>query len=62
MDISKKKLETLLNEFPEDVDMEEFMYRLYLLKKIEQGEESYQSGQTLSHKETTDRLSAKWRN
>ncbi|HLA38097.1 MAG TPA: hypothetical protein VJZ02_06500 [Candidatus Brocadiales bacterium] len=62
MNISKSKLETLLKELPEKVDIEEVMYRLYLLQKIEAGEADIREGRVLSHKVAMKRLSKKWRN
>ncbi len=32
--VSKSELEKLIENFPDTVDIEELMYRLYLLKKI----------------------------
>ena len=60
MNISKSKLETLLKELPDKVDIEEVMYRLYLLQKIERGETAIQKGRTLSHRDAMERLSKKW--
>lgn len=62
MNISKSKLETLLKELPEKVDIEEVMYRLYLLQKIEAGGADIREGRVLSHKVAMKRLSKKWRN
>jgi len=62
MNISKTKLETLFKELPENVDIEEVMYRLYLLQKIEAGERDIQAGGTLPHKDAMERLSRKWQN
>ncbi|MCH8156509.1 MAG: hypothetical protein IID18_01945 [Nitrospinae bacterium] len=62
MHISKKALETLIKELPEEVETEEVMYRLYLLQKIETGENSIREGHTLSHAEAKERLSRKWQN
>lgn len=62
MNISKAKLETLFKELPENVDIEEVMYRLYLLQKIEAGERDIKEGRTLSHKDAMERLSGKWQN
>lgn len=59
MNISKVKLETLFKQLPENVDIEEVMYRLYLLQKIEAGERDIQEGRTLSHKDAMERLSKK---
>jgi len=62
MNISKKKLESLVDGLPDEVDTEEVMYRLYLLQKIEMGENDVQKGRTLSNSDAIDRLSNKWRN
>ena len=60
MNISKSKLEVLIKELPDNVDIEEVMYRLYLLQKIEAGEMAIQEGKTLSHEDALERLSKKW--
>jgi len=60
MNIPKSKLEALIKELPDQVDIEEVMYRLYLLQKIEAGESAIEEGQTLSHKEAMERLSKRW--
>lgn len=62
MEILKSKLEVLLKELPEKVDIEEFIYRIYLLQKIEAGEADIEEGRTLSHKDAIERLSKKWQN
>jgi predicted transcriptional regulator len=62
MNVTKDKLETLVNELPDTVDIEEVMYRLYLLQKIESGEAAIQQGRTLTHDEALNRLSKKWQN
>ena len=59
MEILKSKLEGLLKELPEKVDVEDVMYRLYLLEKIEAGEKDIAEGRTLSQKEALERLSKK---
>lgn len=62
MEIAKSKLETLLKEFPDTVDIDEVMYRIYMLQKIEAGEADIDEGRTLSHKDAIERLSKKWQN
>jgi len=60
MEIFKSKLEGLLKELPEKVDVEDVMYRIYLLEKIEAGEKDIVEGKILPHKEAMERLSKKW--
>jgi hypothetical protein len=38
MEILKSKLEYLIKELPEKIDLEDSMYRIYMLQKIETGE------------------------
>jgi predicted transcriptional regulator len=62
MNVTKEKLEILIKELPDTVDVDEVMYRLYLLQKIEAGEAAIKEGNTLSHDDAMKRLSEKWRN
>lgn len=62
MEILKSKLEVLFKDLPDKVDVDEFMYRIYLLQKIEAGESDIKEGRTLSHKDAVERLSKKWQN
>jgi len=62
MEILKSKLEVLLKDLPEKVDVDEFMYRIYLLQKIDEGESDIKDGRTLLHNEAVERLSKKWQN
>lgn len=62
MNISKSKLETLFKDLPDSVEIEEVMYRLYLLQKIEAGETDIREGRILSHNDAMERLSKKWQN
>ncbi|MBI5561458.1 MAG: hypothetical protein HY894_01195 [Deltaproteobacteria bacterium] len=62
MNISKEKLKTFFKELPENIDIEDVMYRLYLLQKIEAGELDIHEGRRLSHENAKERLSRKWRN
>ncbi|WP_136524022.1 hypothetical protein [Geomonas ferrireducens] len=60
MHIAKAKLESFLEDLPEQVDTEEVMYRLYLLEKIEAGETDIAEGRSLSHEEAVQRLKRRW--
>lgn len=63
MNVTKEKLETLIKKkLPDTVDIEDVMYRLYLLQKIEAGDAASKAGKTLTHDETLTRLSKKWQN
>ena len=60
MQVAKIKLETIIRNLPELVDIEDLMYRLYLLEKIEAGEADIREGRVLSHEQAVERLSRKW--
>ena len=60
MNISKRALESFIADMPDVIDTDEVMRRLYLLQKIEAGEEDIRSGKVLSHDEVQHRLSQKW--
>ncbi len=60
MNINKTALESCIADLPDPVDVEEVMYRLYLLEKIEAGEADIRAGRTLSHEELAERLIRKW--
>ena len=55
------KQETLntIGKLPEDVDMDEIMYRLYVIDKIRKGQQAIEDGQTLSHDEMKKEIE-KW--
>lgn len=61
MNISKRALESCIADMPDVIDADEVMHRLYLLQKIEAGEEDIRNGKTLSHDDALQRLSQKWR-
>ena len=37
-----------INQLPDSADMEEIMYRLYVLDKVRKGQEAVEQGQTLN--------------
>ena len=62
MNFTKDKLQSFINDLPDNVNLEEVCDRLYLLQKIESGEAAIKEGKTLSHDEAMKRLSKKWQN
>jgi ribosome biogenesis protein Tsr3 len=59
MQVAKIKLETIIRDLPELVDVEDVNYRLYLLEKIEAGEADIREGRVLAHEQAVERLSGK---
>ncbi len=62
MNVSKAKLESILEEYSENVDIEDLMYCLSLLEKIETGEKDIKNCKTLSNTKAIERLPRKWQN
>ena len=55
----KEKVQQVLDTFPEEVDLDAFLEKVYLQKKIETGEQQIANGQVVSHGEAKKRLD-KW--
>ena len=41
----------LITQLPDDADVDEIMYRLYVLDKVRKGREAVEQGRTVSHEE-----------
>ena len=44
----KQEVLKVINQLPEDADMDEIMYRLYVLDKIKKGQEAVAQAETLT--------------
>lgn len=51
MQAVKQEALDAIARLPDDTDMEEIMYRLYVLDKIRKGREAAEQGRTISHEE-----------
>ena len=51
MQALKQEALNTIAELPDDTDMEEIMYRLYVLDKIQKGQEAVKQGKTLTSEE-----------
>ncbi len=60
MQIARSSVESCLANLPDMIDPEEVMYRLYLLQKIEAGEQDIRDNRIMEHDEVVERLSLKW--
>jgi len=47
----KQEVLDTINNLPEDTNMDEIMYRLYVLDKIRKGQQAVEEGKTISHEE-----------
>lgn len=56
--LKKEAMDTLAN-LPDDADIDEIMYRLYVLDKIRKGREAVEQGRTISHEDLRREI-AQW--
>ena len=59
MIIAKKKIVDLIKDLPEEIEIDEIIYRLYLRQKLEAAEKDVREGQLLSHEEVI-KESSRW--
>jgi predicted transcriptional regulator len=57
--MAKQQVLDLLNDLPDQVDIDEVIYRLYLRQKIELAEQDVREGRLLSHAEVV-RETSNW--
>ncbi len=55
----KQEALNTIGKLPDDVDMDEVMYRLYVIYKIRKGQQAIEDGHTLSHEEMKKEIE-KW--
>ncbi len=51
MQAAKQEALNTISQLPEDADMEEIMYRLYVLDKIRKGQKAVKEGKTITSEE-----------
>ena len=51
MQAAKQEALDAIAKLPDDTDMDEIMYRLYVLDKIRKGREAAEQGRTTSHED-----------
>ena len=56
--MKKSDLQVIVDQFPDEVDTEELMYRLYLIEKIERSEASLARGEGITHEELVKQTQA----
>jgi len=59
MIIAKQEVLELIKELPDEVDVDEVIYRLYLRQKLESAEKDVREGRLVSHDEVVKETS-KW--
>lgn len=56
---AKETVLKLMEALPDDASIEDIQYHLYVLQKIQAGEEDLQAGETIAHEEVMREL-ASW--
>ena len=51
MQAAKQEALNTISQLPDDADMDEIMYRLYVLDKIRKGQEAVKEGKTITSEE-----------
>jgi hypothetical protein len=51
MTIAKKQFLELISDFPDEIDIDEVIYRLYLKQKLETAERDILEGNIISHED-----------
>ena len=62
MTIAKKQILELIKDLPEEVDIDEIIYRLCLRQKLEVAEKDVREGRVISHEEVVKETSLKYSN
>ena len=57
--MKKQEVQDILDQFEEEIDPEQLMYRLYLKAKLDQSEKAVAQGDVLDHEEVVKR-SRQW--
>jgi predicted transcriptional regulator len=58
--IAKKQVQDVVERMPEEIDIEDLVYRLYVIEKIEAGRRDVREGKVVSHEEAKKRLLGEW--
>jgi len=58
--VEAKEAVTLLDRLPDDCNMEDVQYHLYVLQAVERGQADAVAGQTISHEEVDNAMQRKW--
>ena len=58
--VSKTEILAVIEQFPDEIDVKELVYRLQLHRKLAEAEADFAAGRTISHDEMRARA-ASWR-
>ena len=58
--VSKTEILAVIEQFPDEIDLQELVYRLQLQRKLAEAEADFAAGRTISHEEMRARAKT-WR-
>ena len=56
----KDAVRALLDRLPDDCTLEDVLYHVYVLQKIEEGDQAVREGRVVPHEQAMRELSEKW--
>jgi predicted transcriptional regulator len=60
MQAAKKTVRALLERLPDDCSLEEVLYHLYVIQKVEAGLVDAEAGKLIPHEQVAEELRRKW--
>jgi predicted transcriptional regulator len=60
MQAAKKTVGALLERLPDDCSLEDVLYHLYVIQKIEPGLADAEAGKLIAHEQVAEELRRKW--
>lgn len=55
-------MQALLDRLPDDCEMDDVLYHLYVMDAVERGRVDAEAGRTLSHEQVAAELRRRWQN
>ncbi|MDT8368415.1 MAG: hypothetical protein RQ745_04370 [Longimicrobiales bacterium] len=57
---TKERVQEVLDRLPDDCSLDDVLYHLYVVQKIDRGLADVESGRTVPHEEVAENLHRKW--
>ena len=60
MNETKTKVRALLDRLPDDCSLDDVLYHLYVVQRVEQGLQDAENGRVVPHEQVAEDLRRKW--
>lgn len=60
MNETKSKVLALLDRLPDDCSLDDVLYHLYVVQRVEQGMRDVEAGRVIPHEQVSEDLRRKW--